>query len=153
MRYLSVRLLSLVEFTEHAYMRLEEVLRGIKEEEIYWHPVPEMNTACKILRHISRISFVLLPQVVEGTTRGDWDDDYEKREHSLSEMLDDIEAGKQRVLRDMRALKDEDLELVIPLWGGKHRRVEGLNMLIGELVYHAGQIALLRGAYRRAPRR
>jgi hypothetical protein len=112
-----------------------------------------MNTACKILRHTSRISFVLLPQVVEGTTRGDWDDDYEKREHSLSEMLDDIEAGKQRVLRGMRALGDEDLELVIPIWGGKHRRVEGLNMLIGELIYHAGQIALLRGAYRRGPRR
>lgn len=141
--------MSLVEFTEHAYIRLEEVLREIKEEELYWHPIPQMNTACKILRHTSRISFVLLPQVVEGTTRGDWDDDYEKREHSLSEMLDDIEAGKQRVLRGMRALKDEDLELVIPLWGGKHRRVEGLNMLIGELIYHAGQIALLRGAYRR----
>jgi hypothetical protein len=38
----------------------------------------------------------------------------------------------------------------IPLWGGTHRRIEGLNMLISELIYHAGQIALLRGAYGRA---
>jgi len=37
----------------------------------------------------------------------------------------------------------------IPLWGGIHRRAEGINMLVSELVYHAGQIALLRGAYRR----
>jgi hypothetical protein len=141
---------ALVEFTEHAYGRLGESLKGVTEEELRWHPVPEMNTAGKILRHTARISLVLLPQVVEGTTRGDWDDDYEKKEHTLSDMLRDVEAGRDRVLQGMRGLRDENLDTIIPLWGGKHRRSEGLNMLVGELVYHAGQIALIRGAYRRA---
>jgi hypothetical protein len=139
-----------MEFTEHAYGRLSESLKNVTEEELLWHPVPEMNTIGKILRHTARISLVLLPQVVEGTTRGDWDDDYEQREHSLPEMLRDIEAGRDRVLTGVRGLKESDMDAVISLWGGKHRRAEGVNMLVGELAYHAGQIALLRGAYRRA---
>ncbi len=65
-------------------------------------------------------------------------------------MLRDLEAGRVRVLKGLNELKAADLEATIPLWGKTHRRVEGVNMLIGELVYHAGQIALLRGAYRRA---
>ena len=141
---------ALIEFTEHAYGRLGEALRGITDEELHWHPHAEMNTVGKILRHTARISLVLLSQVVEGTTRGDWDDDYEQTEHNVSEMLRDIEAGRERVLEGMRGLNERDLDTVIPLWGGEHRRAEGLNMLVGELVYHAGQIALIRGAYNRA---
>jgi hypothetical protein len=145
-----INLKALMEFTEHAYGRLRESLGGVTEEELRWRPVPEMNAAGKILRHTARISLVLLPQVVEGTTRGDWDDDYEQREHSLPEMLRDVEVGRDRVLTGLRGLKESDMDAVIPLWGGKHRRAEGVNMLVGELVYHAGQIALLRGAYRRS---
>ncbi len=59
-----------VEFTEHAYGRLGESLRGVTEDELCWHPVPEMNTAGKILRHSARISYVLLPQVVRAQQRG-----------------------------------------------------------------------------------
>ena len=140
----------LIEFTEHAYERLSGVLEGITEEELCWKPVPEMNTAGKILRHAARISFILLPQVVEGTTTGDWDDNYERSEHSMSKMFRDIEEGRIQVLRGLRNLKTGDLEAEIPLWGGTHRRAEGVNMLVGEIIYHAGQIALLRGAYRRA---
>lgn len=139
-----------VEFAEHVFDRVTGALGGVTEEELQWRPVPEMNTVGKVLRHTARISFILLPQVVEGTTTGDWDDDYEEREHSLAEMLRDLEAGRVRVLAGLRKLKPDDLEAKIPLWGGMHRRVEGLNMLVGELVYHAGQIALIRGAYRRA---
>lgn len=140
----------LVEFAEHAYGRVAGALDGITEEELRWRPVSEMNTAGKVLRHIARISLVLLPRVVEGGTTGNWDDDYEGREHSLAEMLRGVEAGRERVLGGLRGLEAEDLEETIPLWGGTHRRVEGVNMLVGELVYHAGQVALIRGAYRRA---
>ena len=140
----------LFEFTEHAYGRLLSTVDGITEDELRWNPVPEMNTAGKILRHAARISFILLPQVVDGTTTGDWDDDYEQEEHGLPDMLSDFEAGRVRVLKGLRDLEEGDLEMMIPLWGKTHRRAEGVNMLVGELIYHAGQIALLRGAYRRA---
>jgi hypothetical protein len=141
-----------VEFTEHAYGRLGESLRGVTEDELRWHPVPEMNTTGKILRHSARISYVLLPQVVEGTTKGNWDDDYEKNDHGLPEMLRDIEVGREKTLKGLHALKSSDLDAMIPLWGGTHRRAEGVNVLVGELVYHAGQIALIRGAYSRIKR-
>jgi len=141
------------DFTEHSYGRLSESLKGVTGEELVWKPVPEMNSVSKILRHTARISLVLLPQVVEGTTTGDWDDDYEQLEHGLGEMLRDLDTGRDRVIAGLRGLNAGDMETVIPLWGGRHRRAEGLNMLVGELVYHAGQIALLRGAYRRAHKR
>ena len=64
-------------------------------------------------------------------------------------MLGELEMGRVRVLGGLRSLKASDLDEMIPLWGKKHRRAEGVNMLVGELIYHAGQIALLRGAYRR----
>jgi hypothetical protein len=139
----------LIEFTEHAYSRLLGAVEGITEDELRWRPVPEMNTAGKVLRHSARISLVLLPQVVEGKTTGNWGDDYEEREHSLPEMLRDLDAGRVSVLSGLRALEVGDFETMIPLWGKTHRRVEGVNMLVGELLYHAGQIGLLRGAYRR----
>jgi len=141
---------TLIEFTEHAYERLLVVVEGIAEKELHWRPIPEMNSAYKIFRHSARISFILLPQVVEGTTTGDWDDDYERHERSLQGMLRDLETGRVRVLGGLRSLEASDLDEMIPLWDKKHRRAEGVNMLVGELVYHAGQIALLRGAYRRA---
>ncbi len=144
---------TLIEFTEHAYGRLLGAVEGITEEELSWHPNPEMNTAGKVLRHAARIGLVLLPQVAEGTTKGNWDDDYEKNDHGLPDMLRDIESGRERTLKGLRALKSSDLDAMIPLWGGTHRRAEGVNMLVGELVYHAGQIALIRGAYRRTKSR
>jgi hypothetical protein len=142
-------LITLVEFTEHIYQRASSALEGITEEELLWRPIPEMNAAGKILRHMARISLVLLPQVVEGTTTGGWDDDYEHREHSFPEMISDLEAGRVKVLKGLQGLEERSLDVKIPLWGGTHRRAEGINMLVSELVYHAGQIALLRGAYRR----
>jgi hypothetical protein len=144
-----VELITVVEFTEHAYQKASSALEGITVEELLWRPIPEMNTTGKILRHMARISLVLLPQVVEGTTTGSWDDDYEQSEHSLLEMLSDLEAGRVKVLKGLQGLGERSLEAEIPLWGGTHRRAEGINMLVSELVYHAGQIAILRGAYGR----
>ena len=142
-------MITVVEFTEHAYRRASSALEGITEEELLWKPIPEMNSAGKILRHMARISLILLPQVVEGTTTGSWDDEYELSERLLPEMLNDLEAGRVKVLKGLQGLGEGSLEVEIPLWGGTHRRAEGINMLVSELVYHAGQVALLRGAYRR----
>jgi hypothetical protein len=141
---------ALIEFTDHAYTRLIESLEDVTDLELHWKPVPEMNTAEKILRHSARISVILLPQVVEGKTTGSWYDDYEKKDHSLDEMLGDIKSGRKKVLEHLDLFVKTDLETIIPLWGSHHRRAEGIYMLVGELLYHAGQIALLRGAFRRA---
>ena len=55
-----VELIAVVDFTEHAYRRVLSALEGISEEELLWRPVPEMNATGKILRHLARISLVLL---------------------------------------------------------------------------------------------
>ncbi len=137
-------------FIDHVYDRTKKTLEGVTEEELSWLPSPTANTAGRILRHVARISSVLLPQVVEGTTRGDWDDGYENDEHTLPEMLADLEAGRVKVLKRLGSFSEADWETTIPLWGGVHPRKEGVYMLVSELAHHEGQIAYIRGAYRRA---
>ncbi len=82
---------------------------------------------------------------------GSWNDDYEQMELSLFEMLNDLEVGRVKVLKSLSKMDAESL-IEIPLWGGTYRKTEGINMLVSELVYHAGQIALIRGAYGRTRR-
>jgi len=137
-------------FVKHVYGQIGRTLDGITETELSWRPYPIANTAGKILCHMARISYVLLPQVAEGTTQGEWNDSYEEMEHTLPEMLNDLEVGRVRVLRDLEELNDTDWKSLIPLWGGVYPRSEGLYMLVGEMAHHEGQVAYIRGAYRRA---
>ena len=141
---------TLREYSEHVYSRVNSFLADIGDEELSWRPCDTCNSLGWTLRHMARISSVLLPQVVEGTTLGHWDDDYESRPHALEEMISDLNEGRDRVLAGLSGMAAEDLEEEMPLWGGVHRRKEGLYMLIGELAHHGGQVAYIRGAYKRA---
>ena len=143
---------TLREYAEHVYGRVSSHLTGISEEELNWRPCETCNSLDWTLRHMARISSVLLPQVVDGTTTGSWDDDYESRQHTLNELIRDLNEGRDKVLHGLRGMAAGALEEEIPLWGGVHRRKEGLYMLIGELAHHGGQVAYIRGAYGRARR-
>jgi hypothetical protein len=143
---------TLREYTEHVYGRVNSSLTGISEQELSWRPCETCNSLDWTLRHMARISVVLLPQVVEGTTTGRWDDDYESRPHTLDELIRDLNEGRDRVHIGLRGMAAKALEEEIPLWGGLHRRKEGLYMLIGEMAHHGGQVAYIRGAYSRTHR-
>jgi len=143
---------TLIEYAEHVYGRVNTFLAGISDEELNWRPCQTCNTLGWTLRHMARVSVVLLPPVVEGTTTGRWEDDYESRPHTLDELIRDLNAGRDGVISGLRGMAAGDLEEEIPLWGGVHRRKEGLYMLIGELAHHGGQVAYIRGAYSRTRR-
>lgn len=143
---------TLIEYAEHVYSRVNSFLAGINDQELDWRPCHACNTLGWTLRHMARISVVLLNQVVEGTTTGRWDDDYESRPHTLDDLITDLNEGRDRVLAGLKCMAAEALEEEIPLWGGVHRRKEGLYMLIGELAHHGGQVAYIRGAYSRTRR-
>jgi hypothetical protein len=111
-----------------------------------------MNSINKILQHTARISLLLLPQILEGTTTGVWSDEYEKKEHTKEELLKDLEEGRRNVLSLLYGMTDVDFDLKIPLWGGIERRKNGIYMLVSEIDWYGGQIALIRGAYKRTNR-
>lgn len=146
---LSIDLTFFKEYVEHSFTRTIEALRGVNDEELHWKPVTQMNNINIILRHTARISLLLLPQVLEGTTTGVWSDEYEKKEHTKEELLKDLEKGQRKVLSLLDGMKDADFDVKIPLWGGVERRKNGVYMLVSEIDWHGGQIALIRGAYKR----
>jgi hypothetical protein len=137
------------EYSDHTFTRIINALQEITLDELNWTPVPEMNNLKQILRHTARISYILLPQVLEGTTTGDWDDDYEKKEHTIEEMLRNLEEGRKKVLLLLDNMTIVDFDLEIPIWGRIERKKTGFYMLISEIDWHGGQIALIRGAYKR----
>ena len=43
----------------------------------------------------------------------------------------------------------EAMDAEIPMWGGTRQRKEGLFAYIGEVYHHKGQVAYIRGTYKR----
>lgn len=140
----------LADYADYIFNRLENVVEGLDEDELHWKPVSGSNTIYWILTHTTRIAYILIPQVLDGTYNpAGWDDDYEQRKHSLDELRKDLEKARVKVVNDIRNLGDEKLLMEIDIWGRKRPLQEPLFVLLGELLHHHGQIAMLRGIYKR----
>ena len=140
----------LADFAGYIFHRLENVMGDLVEAEIHWKPTEESNSIYWILTHTTRIAFLLIPQVLDGTYNpAGWDDDYEEKKHSLEELRIDLEKGREKVVGGISKLSVEQLEEEIDIWGRKRPLKESLFVLLGELLHHHGQIAMLRGIYKR----
>jgi len=140
----------LADFAGYIFNRIENLMDGLGEEEMHWKPVDESNSIYWILTHTTRIASILIPQVLDRTYNpAGWDDDYEQQKHSLEELRDDLEKGKEKVVGGIRRLSVEQLSDEIDIWGRKRPLKEPLFVLLGELLHHHGQIAMLRGIYKR----
>ena len=140
----------LADFAGYIFLRLENLMDGLGEEEMHWKPVEESNSIYWILTHTTRIAFLLIPQVLDGTYNpAGWDDDYEQKKHSLKELRIDLQKGREKVVGGIRKLSVEQLSEEIDIWGKKRPLKEPLFVLLGELLHHHGQIAMLRGIYKR----
>ena len=140
----------LADFASYIFHRLKNLMDGLGEEEMHWKPTEESNSIYWILTHTTRIAFLLIPQVLDGTYNpAGWDDDYEQKKHSLRELRIDLEKGREKVFEGIRKLSLEQLSEEIDIWGRKRPLKEPLFVLLGELLHHHGQIAMLRGIYKR----
>ena len=140
----------LADFADYIFIRLERVVDGLEEEEMHWKPVEESNSIYWILTHTTRIAFILIPQVLDGNYNpAGWDDDYENQKHTLKELKIDLEKGREKVVKGINQLSEEQLSQEIEIWGKKRPLKQPLFVLLGELLHHHGQIAMLRGVYKR----
>ena len=143
---------TLKEFAEYAFGSLERTCEDITEKEIDWRPVPESNNISWILNHLARISNLSLPRIIKGNqeyTPEGWAEDYRDQTYTMEKMLADIQKGKEKVLKGIGKLSDDDLEAEIPMWRGTRQRKVGLYAYIGEVITHKGQIAALKGNIKR----
>ena len=140
----------LKQHSEYVFERIEGTAKGLSEAEAAWRPCRGSNDIKWILTHMARIGGVLIPQVLEGTVQpGGWDDDYQERPHSLEEVIDDLEAAHEIVIGSLDGTSDEELDEAVAIWGRETDRKSLLFHLLAELIHHNGQIAMLRGAYKR----
>jgi len=141
-------------FAEHADFMFDAVIEnvsGLSEEQLNWKPIEEPNSIKKILTHTTRIALILIPQVIDGKVNPEgWDDDYEKVPHSYVELLKDLKEAHRIVVDGIRGLSETELEAEMGLWGRNLVKKNLLFHLLREIVHHSGQIAMLKGMYKRS---
>ena len=142
----------LAEELEWAISSLENTCKDITPEEYKFKPTPVSNNIQWLLNHISRIVNTALPSRIKGVesyTPEGWPTDYRDQDYPYGKLMKDIKEGTEKAIPMMKKLSDEDLEAEIPMWGGKRQRKIGLFAYIGEVIHHKGQLAYVRGTYKR----
>lgn len=141
------------EHVEYIFHRIRGTVDDLSDDELSWTPCRGANTIEWILTHMARIGYVLAPQALKGTVKpGGWDDDYQEQPHSLDELLGDLEKAYTIIIEGLSGASDADLASPLIIWGRETDRKGLLFHLLAELIHHNGQIAMLRGLYRRSGR-
>jgi uncharacterized damage-inducible protein DinB len=93
----------------------------------------------------------LIPQVIDDTVMPTgWDDHYEDIPHTYEELLDDLDKAKEKVVKGIDNMDEEYLNDILQLWGRDLVRKHLIFHLLKEIVHHSGQIAMLKGMYKRS---
>jgi uncharacterized damage-inducible protein DinB len=136
---------------EYIFERIGHTVNDLSEDELSWTPCRGSNTIEWILTHMARIGYVLIPQAIQGTVKpGGWDDDYQEQPHSLDDLLGDLEKAHVIIIDALSETCDEELVSPLTIWGRETDRKSLLFHLLAELMHHNGQIAMLRGVYKRS---
>lgn len=142
----------LVEELEWALGSLERACNEMGAEEYKWQPTKVSNSVQWQLNHISRIVNTALPKLIKGVDEyapEGWAADYREQDYPLDKLMADIKKGKEVAVGLLKDVPNEAMDEEIPLWGGKKLRKEGLFAYIGEVYHHKGQVAYIRGTYKR----
>lgn len=143
----------LTDFAAYIFKRVTQTADEITPEILDWKLVDESNSIHWILTHLTKIAYLLIPQVITGTYNPDgWDDNYEAQEHSLEELRSDLADAQVNVLDLLGELSEKQLNEEIMIWGSMRPLKEPIFALLGELLHHNGQIAMLKGIKKRSNR-
>lgn len=141
----------LSEFAEYIYGRINRTFDEFEADELDWKPVEESNSVYWVLVHATRTAYLLIPQVLDGTYNPmGWDDDYAEKKHNLEELRSDLADGRKNVVSKISMMDDTKFSEEILIWGSKRPLKEVVFALLGELMHHNGQLAMLRGIYKRS---
>ena len=140
-------------FAEHAdfmFDALIESVNGLNMEQLKWKPIEGEKDIKTILTHTTRIALILIPKVIDGTVNPKgWDDDYEETPHTFEELLKDLNEARVIVGDGIKGLDESGLDAKLSLWGRELVTKNLLFHLLREVVHHSGQIAMLKGMYKR----
>ena len=142
----------LAEELEWVVSSLQRTCTDLDEEEFKFKPTTVSNSIQWQLNHISRIINTALPRLIKGLNEYNpegWPEDYRNQDYTLGRLMLDIKNGADNALSMLKELSNDDLEAEIPMWGGTRQRKIGLFAYIGEVYHHKGQVAYIRGTFKR----
>lgn len=140
----------LAEHSDFMFDAIQKNVSGLSTEELNWRPVKESNTIHNILNHTVRIAYILIPQVIEDKVNPEgWDDDYEDSLHNYEVLLEDLGKARRLVVEGIKGMSKEELDEEVRLWGRDLIKKNLIFHLLRETVHHNGQIAMLKGMYKR----
>jgi len=141
----------LTDFAEYIFREITYTNADIAPDILDWKLVEEANSIRWILTHQTRIAYLLIPQVITGTYNpAGWDDHYQEEPHTLDELRNDQKEARVKVLSMLDGLSDAELNKEIMIWGKMRPLKEPVFALLGELMHHNGQIAMLKGIKKRS---
>jgi uncharacterized damage-inducible protein DinB len=139
------------EHVDYIFQRIRGTVDDMSGDELSWTPCMGANNINWILTHMARIGYVLAPQALQGTVKpSGWDDDYQEQPHSLDELLGDLDKAYAIIAEGLSETSDSELASPLTLWGRETDRKGLLFHLLAELLHHNGQVAMLRGTYKRS---
>ena len=142
-------------FFRREHESLWNTLREMTAEQMDWQPAKEAFSIASIVEHLLATERILLEadllqQPIDTSSLPSawhlWGRDKNVRSgHPSAVYLADLEASCQRVLDFAAGLDDAALQQMRRLWDGEREQkvMERLQILIGHLLYHHGQIVYI----------
>jgi hypothetical protein len=149
---MSERIITLTEYSEYVFERLDRILENLTEKEVDWRPTDESNDIRWILNHISRLLNVIIMIYIKGEpdfVPEGWPSDYNQHRYDLERYLSDIKKGKEKMLEALKSLTPKQLKGEVTRRGRTRTRQLGIFVMLSEIIHHAGQIAYLKGTINR----
>jgi len=141
-------------FAEHADFMFEALIENVSclnKEQLNWKPTEREKNIKTILTHTTRITLILIPQVIDGKVNPEgWDDNYEETPHTYEELLKDLNEARRIIVDGIKGLDEIGLDAKLTLWGRELVTKNLLFHLLREVVHHSGQISMLKGMHKRS---
>jgi uncharacterized damage-inducible protein DinB len=126
---------------------LLELLEGVLAEDASKHPVKNAHSIWELAHHIGAWNSIvhrrLEGEVVEVTPEQNWPPVWEASEVEWKRALDNLKDSRKRLRATVATLRDSKLEEPVDKSGTSVYVV--LHGIVQHDLYHAGQIAILKG--------
>jgi hypothetical protein len=140
------------EFAEIGFMRLERATVDLKESQLDWKSCPQANTPRWILTHLNNQFFGFIPRIVKGDKKlpSELPEDYVGNpDLSIQKIMEDLKKGKDKLMKTLDSLKDEDIDQEMDWFYGKRTKGFYLILALSEIIHHEGQLAAILGVEKR----
>jgi hypothetical protein len=129
---------------------IREILEGVTATEAAAHPVPDAHSIWELVYHVTAwvraVHSRVRGRISELEGEADWPPVHDLGQSAWSAALEDLRRSQSELIATLRTLSDSELNAAVP--NRDYDRAHLLHGLAQHHAYHAGQMALLKRAFR-----